>query len=115
MLGLGRVPKAAGSACCLLHHVLFLVVLYDRTRAAAYDLLVGLAHVMDEQDPGAVHDSDSDSEDGMDERQGGSGKVSGGGEEAARNCRKLAALVRNLRSLGVCSAQPHSCALWSYG
>ncbi|GLC60588.1 hypothetical protein PLESTB_001631100 [Pleodorina starrii] len=43
-----------------------------KTRSAAYDLLVGLAHVMDEQDPGRITGSD-DEEDAMQE-DGGAGK-----------------------------------------
>ncbi|GIL64267.1 hypothetical protein Vafri_18268 [Volvox africanus] len=42
-----------------------------RTRSAAYDLLVGLAHVMDELDPGRVTGSDGD-DDAMEEEDGGS-------------------------------------------
>ncbi|KAG2487102.1 hypothetical protein HYH03_014215 [Edaphochlamys debaryana] len=47
-----------------------------KTRAAAYDLLVGLAHVMDEQDPGRV--TGSDGEDDGDEMGEGSSGGQGG-------------------------------------
>ncbi|GLI63541.1 hypothetical protein VaNZ11_006530 [Volvox africanus] len=44
-----------------------------RTRSAAYDLLVGLAHVMDELDPGQLTGSDGENEeDAMEEGDGGS-------------------------------------------
>ncbi|GIL82209.1 hypothetical protein Vretifemale_11129 [Volvox reticuliferus] len=49
-----------------------------RTRSVAYDLLVGLAHVMDELDPGRIAGSDNENEDdAMEEGDGGNGGKGG--------------------------------------
>ncbi|EFJ51860.1 hypothetical protein VOLCADRAFT_87463 [Volvox carteri f. nagariensis] len=48
-----------------------------KTRSAAYDLLVGLAHVMDEQDPGRITGSDDEGDDDAMEQDGGRGGKGG--------------------------------------